>query len=216
MQIPTIKAWPREERGSRASRRLRTRGLVPAVLYGRGEPNVLLTVNEGELSRLLGEHSNVLQVDWDEHSDPVQLKEIQFDSLGTDIIHADFGRISLTETIRVAVPVEPHGEAAGVKEGGVQELLLHEIEVECLPYDVPQSIRVEVSGLAIGDDVRVRDLAMPENVSTPEDPDSVVLLVAAPVELLAEEAAEEEALAEPEVIGRPSEEQEEAPEGEGD
>ena len=212
MDIPTIKAWPREQRRSRACRRLRKRGLIPAVLYGRGEPNVLLSVQRRELTGLLEEHSSVLQVDLDGHRTPAQLKEVQYAPVGSEVIHADFGRISLTETVRVAVPIEMHGEAAGVKEGGVLELLLHEIEVECFPTAIPENIRVDVSGLNIGDDLRVLDLPLPQEVQSVHESNAVVLLVARPSEVAEEEETEEQALAEPEVIGKPSE-GEEAPEG---
>ena len=211
MDIPTIKIWPREERGTRACRRLRRRGLVPAVLYGRGEPNVLLTVQEETLEKLLAQHTMVLRVEWNGQQDPVQIKEVQYDPLGDHIVHADFGRISLTETVHVTVPIETHGESVGVKEGGMLELVLHEIEVECLPTSIQERIRVEVAELRIGDDLRIRDLPLPEGVRATSAPDVVVLTIAAPTRAEEEAAPEEEVAAEPEVIGK-AEAEEEKPE----
>jgi len=110
MDIPSIQAWPREERGTRPCRRLRRRGLVPAVLYGRGEPNVMLSVREQAVERLIQEHHTILEVVWDEHTTAVQIKEVQYDYLGDGIIHADFNRISMTETVQVSVAIVTHGE----------------------------------------------------------------------------------------------------------
>lgn len=218
MDIPTIRAWARDERGTRASRRLRKRRLVPAVLYGRGEPNVLLSVEEDAITRLVAQHAMILQVEWDGHQASTQLKAVQLDSLGDSILHVDFNRISLTEMVRVTVPIEAHGEPPGVKEqGGVLEMIVHEIEVECLPTSIPEKIRVDVTGVHVGEDVRVGALQLPEGIKALGDPDVVVLLVAMPTEIVEkEEAAPAEAVAaEPEVIGKkeePREEEEEAPE----
>ena len=214
--IPTLQAWPREERGTRPARRLRKRGLIPAVMYGRDEPNVLLTIQEHDIEQLLGEHRLVMEIEWDSNTTPVQLREVQYDSLGEDILHADFGRISLTERIEVAVPVEAQGEAAGVSEGGVLEVVMHEIQVECLPTAIPNVVEVEVSELEIGDDLRVRDLALPPGVEAIPGPDSVVVTCVPPMEMVEEEEEllAEEIMAEPEVIGREEEEEEMLPEEE--
>jgi large subunit ribosomal protein L25 len=216
MEIPTIKVWPREEKGTRPCRRLRRRGLVPPVLYGRGEPNVLLSVQEAALEKLLAQHSLIVRVEWNGQGDPAQIKEIQYDYLGERIIHADFGRISLTETVQVAVPIETHGESVGVKEGGVLELVMHEIEVECLPTNIPENIRVEIAALKIGDDLRIRDLPLPEGMRAMGAPDAVVLMVASPTVVEEQAAPEEEVVAEPELIGKPAVEEEEPEEGRGE
>lgn len=191
---------------------------MPAVLYGRDEPNVLLTIRGDALEKLLAEHSSVLQVEWDGQQDPAQIKEVQYDALGDHLVHADFGRISLTETVEVAVPVETHGQSVGVKAGGVLDVLLHEIEVECLPANIPERIRVEIAGLNIGDDLRLRDVPLPEGARATGDPDAVVLMVAQPAAVEEEVAAEEEIAAEPEVIGRAAAEEgpDAAEEGKGD
>jgi len=211
MDLPTIKAWPREERGTRACRRLRGRGLTPVVLYGRGEPNVLLSVRGDDLSKLLSEHNLIVQVEWDEHLDPAQIKQLRYDAYGDSVLHADFGRISLTETIRVAVPVRTHGEHAGAKEGGVLDMPLHEIEIECLPGNVPDNITVEVGELKIGDALRIGDIKFPEGVKPVPSPEVVVVTVLQPAEIPEEAVAAEEELvsAEPEVIGKAEEEEEE-------
>ncbi len=202
MEIPSISAWPRQERGRRACRGLRRRGLIPVVLYGRGGANVLLAVRERELAALLKEHSLVLSLEWDGQQSPVQLKEVQYDHVGEEILHADFGRISLTEAVRVAVAIQTRGEPVGVKDGGVLELVLHEVVVECLPTNIPETIRVDVAELKIGDAIRIGDLSLPEGVQVVRDPAALVMTVVPPPEV-EEEAVPEEVAGEPEEIEKP-------------
>ncbi len=215
MDIAQIEARPREARGTRACRRLRRQELVPAVLYGRGQPGVLLTLREGDVEHLAADRTFIVQVNWNGQQENAQIRELQYDALQDHITHVDLVRISLTETITVAVPLEPRGEAPGVAEGGVLELVMHELEVECLPTAVPEEIRIEVGKLEIGDNLTVADLTLPEGVSAVAEPDTVVITVVPPAELEEEEEGEE-ALLEPEVIGEAAEEgpQEEEPEEE--
>jgi large subunit ribosomal protein L25 len=204
MDIAEVQARPREARGSRACRRLRRQGLVPAVLYGRGEPNLLLTVRQHDLEHLLAERAFIVMVNWDGQQETAQLKDIQYDALGDTVVHADFVRISLTESVVVSVPVETHGEARGVTEGGVLDLREHTLEVECLPSAIPENIRVEIAELEIGDDLRISDIAFPEGVAPVAEPDAVVVVISPPAEVEEEEVEgiPEELVAEPEVIGR--------------
>jgi len=204
MDIAEIQARPRLERGTRACKRLRAQGLLPAVIYGHGEPNVLLSLRRGIVEKLLEDRAFIIQVGWDGHQESAQLKEVQYDALGDEIVHVDLVRISLTETITVSVPVETHGEAAGLAEGGVLDLRRHELEVECLPTAIPERLRIEVEGLEIGDDLRIADIKFPEGVQPVEEPDTVVVVVAPPAHVEEEEAEAglEGILAEPELIGR--------------
>ncbi len=210
MDIAEIEARPREVRGSRACRRLRHQGLIPAIIYGRGQPNVLLTLREQDVEELVEEHAFIVQVGWDGVQENAQIKDVQYDAFGDEIVHVDLVRISLTERIVVAVPVETHGDAVGVSEGGVLETVQHELEVECLPMAIPDSIMVEVAELAIGDNLTVGDLRFPEGVEPVTEADTVVVTVVPPSELEEEEEEAEELLLEPELIG--AEEEEEAEE----
>lgn len=215
MDIAEIDARPRDARGGRACRRLRKLSLVPAVLYGQAESNVLLSVRHSDIEKLLEAHTFVVQVNWGSRRESAQIKEIQYDHLGDHIVHVDLLRISLTETVTVSIPVEVHGEAAGVTEGGMLDLRLHELDVECLPAAIPEKLRVEVADLGIGADLRVGDIEFPEGVKPVADPDTLVVVIAAPAEVLEEEAEElpEGLLAEPEVISREAPEEEAAGEG---
>jgi large subunit ribosomal protein L25 len=210
MDIPQIEARPREVRGSRACRRLRRLGLVPATLYGRKKENVLLSVSRRDMDKLIQARAVIVQVNWDGQQDAAQITEIQYDAFGDQIEHVDFVRISLTEKVTVSVRVETHGQPAGVAAGGVLDLREHELEVECLPTAIPEKIRLEVSQLETGDALRVRDVQFPEGVTPTADPDLVVAAVVQPIEEEAEAAEEApaEAIAEPEVIGRKEAEEE--------
>ncbi len=211
MDIAEVQASPREAGSSSVARRLRKQALVPAVLYGRKQGNVLLSLHRDEIEKLIHAHTAIVQVIWDGQSDSTQIRDVQYDALGDHVLHVDFLRISLTELVTVSVPVETHGDAPGVAAGGLLELRLHELEVTCLPTAIPERLRVEVGMLEIADDLRVGQVEFPEGVTPTADADAVVVVVSPPV---GEEEEEEEegllgeAAAEPEVIGRVAGEEE--------
>ena len=215
MEVSEIQAHPRDTSGTRACKRLRRQDLVPAVLYGHGEPNVMLALPTHAIEQALTDRTLVLKVLWDGREDTAQIKEVQYDAVGDNLLHVDLARISLTEKLQVTVPVKVHGEAIGLAEGGVLELVEFELEVECLPTDIPENIRVEVADLAVGDSLTIADLVLPEGVTAIGDPDAVVVSVVMPVEEpVAAEVAPETLMAEPEVIGREAKEPEEGEEEE--
>ena len=217
----------RAEQGKRPIRRMRGQGLVPAIVYGRDMKPLPVSVNQRELVRLLhsksGEHALVtLKLDdlpagqaggksWEK---PALIHAVQHDPVDGRVLHVDFHAILLTERIKVKVPVVLKGEPAGVKqEGGVMEHFLRELEVECLPTEIPTGVEHDVSALKIGDTVHVRDLTPPKNCKILSDPDGVIASVQAPkVEKPEEEAA---GPAEPEVLRekKPEEEGAEAAAG---
>jgi len=207
MEIAEISAQPRETHGGRACRRLRRQDLVPAVMYGQNEPNVLLSLQQRDVEHLIHEHAYVVRVNWDGRSEPAQIKDMQYDALGDDVLHVDLMRISLTETVVVEVPLTPHGEPAGVEDGGTLDLVVRQLEVECLPTAIPESIRIEVAQMGIGDVLHVADIALPEGVKALAEPEMTVATVVPPQEELEEEAEPlaGEMSAEPKVIGRETE-----------
>jgi len=144
------------------------------------------------------------------------IKEIQYDPVKGDIIHVDFNEVSLTKVIKVNVPVIAKGEPAGVKqEGGSLEHILWEIEVECLPTDIPRGIEADVSLLKIGDAVRIKDITFPSNIKVLNAPEAIVFSVTAPIkEEAAAVAVEGEEKQEPEVIKEKKEIPAEGPEEE--
>lgn len=214
-----IRAERREATGKGAARELRRAGRIPGILYGHGEESVPLTVDEGDLHRLVHSISidNTL-VDLTVGGDggeaiKVLVRELQRHPVRDQFVHVDFFHIAMDEMIHVDVPVIVVGTAIGVKEkGGVLDHQLRELEVYCLPGAIPEKVEVDVSELDIGDAIHVRDIVLPD-VEVETDPDRSVVAVLAPtvIEEPEEEEVPEEEL-EPELIGREAEEGEEAPE----
>lgn len=198
-----LKVAKREQRGSRAMRKLRRSGQVPAVIYGRGGDNIALAIARHQFAEALHSRANVFELQLDDKVETALIHDIQHDALGDEILHVDFLRVSLTERVEVSVRIELHGEAKGTSAGGVLNFVLHEVTVECLPTDIPEKIRVEIGGLDINQQVLIKDLVLPEHVRVIGDPEAVVVAVQPPVAERVEPVAEvAEATAEPEVIGR--------------
>ncbi len=189
-----LKAEVREGTGKGVARKLRAQGRVPAVLYGHGIEPTALHVDSLELFRVLHTDAgmNVL-IDLEVGGEPhlALARELQSDQVRSKLIHVDFLAISRDEKITVSVPVEIVGESRGVKEGGAVEHHLWEMELECLPGDVPGHIEADITDLGIGDSLRVTDIAVPDGVDVKDDPDEIVVSVVVP-QLLKVEAELEE------------------------
>ena len=192
--------------GSPETRRLRKQGLVPGVLYGRGEP-ISICVQERELRRALtgagGLHSILdVQIDGKGSSHASILKDYQVDKLRGFVTHVDLQEVHLDRPINATVSVHLIGgdEAPGVREGGVLSQPLREISVEALPLEVPEHIDLDVSHMEVGATLRIADISVGENVTLLDDPETVVATVTAPTREIAPEetleGAEGEALAE--------------------
>ncbi|NLY56874.1 MAG: 50S ribosomal protein L25 [Firmicutes bacterium] len=177
--------------GKGAARKLRAQGLVPAVLYGNTEKELNLAVPERALNRLLGASLIDLQVEGESQPRPVIIKEIQKDPVSNQLLHVDFMQVRLDQPITTVVPLTLVNEDRRESDGGIVEQILREIEVTCLPTQIPEFIAVDVSGLKINDTLRVADVVAPPGVEVTTDPEEVVVTVAAPAEPVAEETAEE-------------------------
>jgi large subunit ribosomal protein L25 len=201
----------REGRGSRAADKLRKAGQLPAVLYGHKEETVALAVSAEAMESVIRHKARVVDLQTDGATQKALIREVQWDHLGKDVLHIDFERVSADERIHVSVPVELKGIAPGVTGGGVLDQPMHELAIECPAISVPESIRVNVSELQLGAAIHVRDLHLPEGVTTDDDPDAVVVHVTQkqlePEPAAA--AAPAAGTAEPEVIGRKAAEGEE-------
>jgi large subunit ribosomal protein L25 len=204
-----LEAELREGKGRAKAKDLRDSGYLPSVVYFHGKDALSVKVSRGALLKLVHQHrleSVIINLkikdDKKAKGRPCLVKEIQYDPVREDIIHVDFNEISLTETIKVNVPVQTKGEAIGVKqEGGSLEHLLWEVEVECLPTNIPKDIQVDITALKMGDAIHIKDIVFPEGVKPLNDPAAVVLHVVAPMkEELPAEGAEAEVAKEPEVI----------------
>lgn len=200
-----LQATPREEKGKNAARRVRAAGRIPAAVYGVGLDAIPVSVNARDVGVILrsdaGRHAIFTLAIEGHDSSPVKIHLMDLDPVTNKLIHMDLMRISLTEKTQVSVPLEFVGEPLGVKEdGGMVEVHLHEVDVECLPRDIPASLQVDVSALAIGDRLTVADIPVDEDVITiVTDADHLVLAVTA-LRLVEEpaETAEAEAPAETE------------------
>jgi large subunit ribosomal protein L25 len=221
-----VAAESRTETGKSSNRRLRGRGLIPGVVYGAGKEAVPVAVSPTEITEILqsasGENT-LFDLEVGGERRKVILKEFQREPLRGQLLHADFFEVALDKPIQVEVQVELLGTPTGVKnQGGILDFITRELEVECLPVDIPDKIPLDVSGLELGRHLRVSDIQAPsDRVAILTDPDVVIVHVVTPrAEVAAaEEAAEEEAAAEagaePEVAAKgKAEEGESADKGE--
>jgi len=209
MEEIVLEAQIREEKGRAGVKDLRAGDFIPAVIYSHGKPALSVKVSKSALRKLVHQHrleSTIINLkikDDKKHARPCLIKEIQYHPVHEDIVHVDFNEVSLTDAIKVSVPVEAIGVAIGVKqEGGSLENILWELEVECLPTSIPKNISIDVNQLKMGDAVHVKDVVFPSGVKSLNDPDALVLHIIAPMkeEAPVEAEVEGEAKQEPEVI----------------
>ena len=194
----------RAGRGTRAARRLRRQGLVPAVIYGHKEATVAVALPEEELGKAIRHGLHVVDLQTDGNVQKVLIRDVQWDYLGKELMHVDFTRVAADERVVVTVPVEIRGTAPGISAGGVLDQPIRSLSVECPVISVPDSIRVNVGELQLGQAIHVKDLVLPPGVKAMADPEAIVVHVtvmqaegepAAAAAVVAEQA-------EPEVIGR--------------
>jgi large subunit ribosomal protein L25 len=190
----TINALERTELGKGATGRLRTGGQIPAVLYGKLK-SLPVAINEREFStkfKVISENS-IINLNVNGASHAVLVKDYQEDLLTGKITHIDFYAIEMGTVLRARVPVHLTGSSKGVKEGGILDLHLHEIEVECLPKDLPSELSLDISNLDSGHAIHVKDMVLPDGVKLVNTPDQVVVGGShAKVEVVDEAAAEAE------------------------
>lgn len=205
----------RQETGKKAARHLRRMGAIPGIYYTRGEDSVAVSVDEKALRHVTMSKANLVDLNFTGGKNTkCVIREIQWDPITNRPLHVDLMGIKLTEKITIEVPVRLLGAAAGVKEGGTLQVMLRELEIECLPLDIPDDISIDVSGLNIHDAVHVSDVKL-EKVKILNDPDQVIVTVLPPRLEEAPAAAPTEEAAEPEVIGHGKKEEAEAEPAEG-
>ena len=195
----------REGRGKGPARQARLAGGIPGVLYGAGKPGTCLVLDRKEVDRALmgrGAGNTIVKLALAGAENMSVIREIQRDPLSRNIVHIDFQSISMSEKITVKVPVSFSGVPSGVKNmGGILEHLMREIEIRCLPVDIPERYTLDVSPLNIGDSLHVRDLTLP-NVEILTDGSAVIATVVPPTVMEEVKPGEGEAPAEPELIGK--------------
>src|SRR5213595_1670538 len=211
-----LKAEPRATVGRSAVRKLKARGVIPAIIYGGKDKPQPLQVSARDINAMMSHASgeNVLvelEIAGEKSNRTALVQEVQHSPVGGEIRHLDFHAISMDETIQAEVPLEPMGTANGVKNfGGLLEQSLRGLTIECLPRDLPDRITVDVSQLNIGDSIHLRQIQLPSGVTSKVPPDLTAFSVLAPTVEEEPVMAEAAAVAGPEVIGEKKEEGETA------
>lgn len=212
----TVAADPRETRGKNAARRLRMAGKIPAVVYGAGRDAVAVSVSPKEVNKILHSstgHNTIFDLGLNGEKTPVMVVDWLHDPIKSNLLHVDLLRIDLSKKLHVKVPVRFSGDPVGVKiQGGIFEVLSRELEVVCLPDDIPELLEVNIQPLKIGDSIRGKDIALPEKVALAGHGDLVLAHLIATrgsVEATGAEAPAEKG-SEPEVIKKGKKEEEAA------
>lgn len=216
MELIELKTNIRTSVGNSQARALRRKKQIPAVLYGRGKKTVLLSVYLSELERALKKSKtgqallNLVVQNNETYTKPAIIKELQMHPVGRNILHVDFYEIDMNRKIKIKVPVVTKGKSKGVEQGGVLQIIRRELEVLCLPLEIPKSFEIDITDFDIGDSLHVKSIPLKDNIEIPADVDFTVLTIASPKaveeavpeeveeEAEAEEAAVEEEVSEPE------------------
>ena len=202
MANATLKASRRDQSGKGAARKLRGTGRIPAVLYGHGDRTESLSLDAHELELLLNHISSgstLISLDIDGRRTDVLIRELQKHPFKPEVQHVDFLQVHGDETLTLSVPVRLTGTPTGVRDdGGVLDQVLYELEIECLPRHIPESLDIDISNLGVGEQLRVHDVSMPD-VTILNDGDLPIASVLEPRTSTAEDEAEA-GTAEPEVV----------------
>ncbi|MFD0674847.1 50S ribosomal protein L25 [Cohnella sp. GCM10027633] len=185
----------RRDTGSRYElRKIRESGKVPGVIYGQGlGAPATVSLDAKQLAAMLRSHPHaVIEVDVPgEGKHPIMMADLQRDPITQHVVHVDFRRVDMNAKINTSARLDIVGQAPGQKEGGMLQLILHEIDIECYPKDIPDGIAVDVSGLGLGEHLSVGDLKLPEGVEAKQEPDTVVVAILAPQKERTEEELDE-------------------------
>ena len=204
----------RNNQGTSSSRRMRSDGLLPGIIYGSDKESNIVEMNLNQVEKILKNHSSdsvLIEVDLeDEGSVRVLLKEVQYHPVTSSILHVDLQRVVAGKPIQVDVAIELNGEPEGVKSGGIIDHKIHSLSVECLPKDMIESIPVDITNLEIGDSLNVSDIIVTSKIKILSDENLQVISINAPkvIDSSDEETEEaDEASTEPEVITEKNEEE---------
>jgi large subunit ribosomal protein L25 len=206
-----LKAEVREHTGRKAVQKMRRQGVIPAVVYGQKEEPVAVSLDAHDFVEGLHHGQRLMDIQIGKKKEKIIVKEVQYDHLGKNVIHADLMRVDITQSIRVTVPIELKGTAAGTHEGGIVEAHAGHLEVECMAADIPEKIVISVKDLHVGDALHAGDVGLPEGVKLITSAE-MLLVTCHTVAVKTTEQVEEETPAVPEVITEKKESEEvEAP-----
>ena len=203
MSSETLEVKSREELGTLASNRLRQTGYIPANLYGHGEPNVNLAVRADAIHAIINHGGKLLSLTGD-INDTALLREVQWDAFGIDVLHVDLTRVTQTELVEVSLPVELHGQAPGLSEGGQLSVENHELTIRCPASSIPEHLLVSVAKLHMGQAIHASDVKLPDGASMVTSATEVVVQVVKPAGMVEEDAGGQSI--EPELIGKQEDE----------
>jgi len=196
----------RERTGSKAAARVRKDGRIPAVVYGHKQEPMAISLDAHDFVEGLHHGHRLIDVKVGKNTQKMIVKDLQYDYLGRDIVHADLMRVDVTESVRVTVPIELKGTAQGTHEGGIVEEHTDHLEIECLVTNIPDAIVVSVKDVGVGDVIHAGEVALPDGVKLVSSPDSIVVTCHLVAAAKTTEEIEEEAPTAPEVIGEKKEE----------
>ncbi len=184
-KILDLQATKRSDNGTTAVKRLRKAGRIPAVIYGKRHANALLEIDAKTFRGLMGHSAsdNVLvnlKIDGETGDSLALVQQVQHDYLRGGVLHVDFHAVAADEDIHANIPIQLTGVEAAEKKGGQLDHILHNLEVHCLPKDLPESVTIDVESLSVGDAVHVSDLVLPAGVTTNLDGDVVVAILKEP------------------------------------
>lgn len=205
-----LSAEIRERTGSKAAAEERKQGRIPAIVYGHKEEPVAVSLDAHNFAEELHHGHRLIDVKLGNKAQKMLVKDLQYDHLGKDIIHADLMRVDITETIKISVPIELKGTARGIHEGGVISKHTDHLDIECQAANIPESIIVFVAELDVGDTVHAGQVELPAGTRLISSPETLLVSCSLVTEKVAVEAVEE-AVTEPEVITEAKETKEEEP-----
>lgn len=214
MEKINLKVTVRKTTGNGAARELRREGMMPAILYGPKAEPLMLSVTTKALETIL-KTSNIGQVllnlliqDGKQKSRTAMIKELQTQPVSGNLLHVDFYEVAMDQKIKISIPVVTTGQAEGVEEGGVLQLVRHEVEIFCFPNNIPESLEVDVTGMGIGDSKHIDEVSIDESFELADEANFTIVTVLSP------KAEEEEEVEEEEGEGEGEETEEETAEGE--
>ncbi len=212
----TLKAEARDQIGTRAARAIRAAGRLPAIIYGHGEGVQTVTLEHHEVEVALEHGAHTLHIELAGKSQQCLIKDVQYDHMNATPVHMDLTRVDLDERVKVTVGIELRGTPKGATHGGLLDLHMSAIELECRVTDIPEVVRPIVTELEVGDSLLVKDLDLPEGVNPTGDPNERIVTIHAPVTAVSDDEATEESEdggVEPERIGRVRKDEEEGKSG---
>lgn len=198
----------RSETGKKVAKRLRASGQIPAIIYGRGSQSIPLQIDAATLKPLL-DAPHVITLNFSDKRDNqyAVVAEVQRNCLSFDVLHVDFHEVKMGEEMHATLAIIAEGESKGVHDGGVLEQPIHEVEISCLPANLPEEIVVNISGLKIGDKISLLDLQLPEGVTLRDEADESMVVFAVVPPHVETAASDADAVTEPEVIGKGKEDE---------